>query len=184
MHCWRPRRPRSLFKRWLLWIPPTAKEFVQTLVAMDTCCGLNLISVYMAPKDAIKQYVADATRVRVANGRLVNLLAAVSLEVSIADQVFKRTMLGAQQRSVSLILGTAFMEEHVKSLLPSEILMVLSSGVSVPLVNDTRRSTSAVKLAKAYVIPPETEMAVLVKADWEGLSLLKPLYIKGQRLYA
>jgi hypothetical protein len=55
-----------------------------------------------------------------------------------------------------LILGTAFMEVHVKSLLPRERLMVLSCGVSVPLVDDTRRSTSAVKLAKAYVIPPKT----------------------------
>jgi hypothetical protein len=34
------------------------------------------------------------------------------------------------------------------------------------------------KLAKAYVIPPKTEMAVLVKAGREGLSLLKPLYVK------
>jgi hypothetical protein len=76
------------------------------------------------------------------------------------------------------------MEEHVKSLLPRERLMVLSSGVSVPLVDDTRLSTSAVKLAKAYVIPPKTEMAVLVKADREGLSLLKPLYVKGRLLYA
>jgi hypothetical protein len=75
------------------------------------------------------------------------------------------------------------MEEHVKSLLPRERLMVLSSGVSVPLVDDTRRSTSAVKLARAYVIPPKTEMAVLVKADREGLSLLT-LYVKGRLLYA
>jgi hypothetical protein len=78
MHCWRPRR-----------------QFVQTLVAMDTCCGLDLIREDMVPKDAIKQYVADAPRVRDANGRLVNLSAAVSLEVSIADQVFKRTLLVA-----------------------------------------------------------------------------------------
>jgi hypothetical protein len=62
--------------------------------------------------------------------------------------------------------------------------MFLSSGVSVPLVNVTRRSTSAVKLAKAYDIPPKTEMAVLVKADREGLSLLKPLHVKGRLLYA
>jgi hypothetical protein len=75
-------------------------------------------------------------------------------------------------------------EEHVKYLLPREKLMVLFSGVSVPLVDDTRRSTSAVKLAKEYVIPPKTDMVVLVKADREGLSLLKPLYVKGRLLYA
>jgi hypothetical protein len=63
--------------------------------------------------------------------------------------------------------------------------MVLSGGVSVTLVDDTRRSTSAVKLTKAYVISPKTEMAVLVKADREGiLSLLKPLYVKGRLFYA
>jgi hypothetical protein len=121
---------------------------------------------------------------RDANGRLFNLSAAVSLEVSIADQVFKRTLLVAPQLSVSLILGTAFMKEHVKSLLPRERLMVLISGVSVSLVDDTRRSTSAVKLAQAYVIPPKTEVAVLVKADREVLSLLKSLYVKGRLLYA
>jgi hypothetical protein len=66
----------------------------------------------------------------------------------------------------------------VQSLLPRERLMVLFSGVSVPLVDDTRRSTSAIKSAKAYVIPPKTDMAVLVKADREGLSLLKPRYVK------
>jgi hypothetical protein len=163
---------------------PKAKEFVQTLVALDTCCGLNLIREDMTPKDAIKQYVANAPRVRDANGRIVNLSAAVSLKLSIADQVFKRILLVAPQLSVSLILGTAFMEEHVKSLLPREILMVLSSGVPVLLVDDTRRSTSAVKLAKAYVIPPKTEIAVLVKADREGLSLLQPLYVKGRLFYA
>jgi hypothetical protein len=38
---------------------PKAKEFVQTLVVMDTCCGLDLIRKDMVPKDAIKQYVAD-----------------------------------------------------------------------------------------------------------------------------
>jgi hypothetical protein len=70
---------------------PKAKEFVQTLVTMDTCRGLNLIREDMVPKDDIKQYVADAPRVRDANERLVTLSAAVSLEVSIADQVFKRT---------------------------------------------------------------------------------------------
>jgi hypothetical protein len=76
------------------------------------------------------------------------------------------------------------MQEHVKSLLHRERHMVLSSGESVPLVDDTRRSTSAVKLAKAYVFPPKTEMNVLVKADREGLSLLKPLYVKGRLSYA
>jgi hypothetical protein len=50
MHCWRPRRLRS---------------FVQTLVAMDTCCGLGLIREEMVTKYAIKQYIADARRVRV-----------------------------------------------------------------------------------------------------------------------
>jgi hypothetical protein len=30
---------------------PKAKEFVQTLVAMDTCCGLDLIREDMVPKD-------------------------------------------------------------------------------------------------------------------------------------
>jgi hypothetical protein len=35
---------------------------------------------------------------------------------------------------VSLILGTAFIDEHVQSLLPRERLMVLSSDVSIPLV--------------------------------------------------
>jgi hypothetical protein len=56
---------------------------------MDACCGLDLIHVDMVPKDAINQYVSDALSVRDANGRLVNLSAAVFLEVSIADQVFK-----------------------------------------------------------------------------------------------
>jgi hypothetical protein len=163
---------------------PKAKEFIQTLLSMDTCCGLDLIREDRFPKDAIKQYFADAPRVRYANGRLVHLSAAVSLGVSIADQVFKRTLLVAQQLSVSLMLGTAFMEEHVQSLLPRERLMVLSSGVSVPLVDDTRCYTSAVKLDKAYVIHPKTEMAVLVKADPESLSLLKPLYVNGRLLYA
>jgi hypothetical protein len=163
---------------------PKAKEFVQTLVAIDTCCGLDLIREDMVSKDAIKQYVADAPCVRDAKRRLVNLSAAVSLEASIADQVFKRTLFVASQLSVSLILDTAFMEEHVQSLLPREILIVLSSGVSVPLVDYTLRSTSAVKLAKAYVIPPKTEMAVLVKADREGLSFLKTPYVKGRLLYA
>jgi hypothetical protein len=161
-----------------------AKEFVQTLVVMDTCCGLDLIREDMVPKDAIKQYVADAPRVRDANECLINLSAAVSLEVSIADQVFKRTLFVAPQFSVSLILGTAFINERVKSLLPRGRLMVLSIGVSVPLVDDTRRSTYAVKLAKVYVIPLKTERAVLVKADREGLFLLKPLYFKGRLLYA
>jgi hypothetical protein len=46
---------------------PKAKHFVQTFVAMDTCCGLDLIREDMVPKDAIKQYVADAPRVRDAN---------------------------------------------------------------------------------------------------------------------
>jgi hypothetical protein len=108
--------------------------------------------------------------------------------MSNADQVFKITLLVVPQLSVSLIFGTVFMEEHVKSPLPHERLMVLSSGVSVSLVDDTCRSTStttsAVKLAKAYVIPPKTEMNVLVKADREGLSLLKPLCVKGRLLYA
>jgi hypothetical protein len=124
------------------------------------------------------------TFLRDAKERLVNLSAPVSLEVSIADQVFNRTLSVPPQLSVSLILGTAFMEEHVKSLLPREILLVLSSGLSVPLVDDTRRSTPVVKLAKAYVIPPKTEMAVLVKADREGLSFLKLLYVKGRLLCA
>jgi hypothetical protein len=64
---------------------PKASEFVQTLVAMDTCCGLDLIREEMVPKDAIKQNVADTPRVCDENGRRVNLSAAVSLEVSIAD---------------------------------------------------------------------------------------------------
>jgi hypothetical protein len=46
-------------------------------------------------------------------------------------------------------------------------------------VDDTRRSTSAVKLAKGHVIPPKIEMAVLVKADREDLPLLKPVLPRG-----
>jgi hypothetical protein len=155
----------GIYKVDALLATPKAEEFVQTLVAMDTCCGLDLIREDMVPKDAVEQNVADAPRVRDANGRLVNISAAVSLEVSIADQDFKRTLFVAPQLSVSLMLGTAFMEEHVKSHLPRERLMVLSSGMSVLLVDYTRHSTSAVKLAKVYVIPPKTEMDVLVKAD-------------------
>jgi hypothetical protein len=64
---------------------------------MNICCRLDLIREDMVPKYAIKQYFADAPRVRDANGRLVNLSAAVFLEVSIADQVFKRTLLVAPQ---------------------------------------------------------------------------------------
>jgi hypothetical protein len=143
----------GIYQVYALLATPKAKEFVQTLVAMDTCCELDLICEDMVPKDAIKQYVADSPRVCHANGHLVNLSAAVSLELSIANQVFKRTLFVAPQLSVSLILGTEFMEEHVKSLLPRKRLIDLFSGVSVPLVDDTRRSTSAVKLAKAYVIP-------------------------------
>jgi hypothetical protein len=144
---------------------------------------LDLIREDTVPKNAIKQYVADAPRVRDANGRLVNLSAAVYLVVLIADQVVKRTLLVAPQLSVSLILGTAFMEEHVQSLLPRERLVVLSSGLLVPPVDGTRCSNSVVKLTKAHVIPPETEMAVIAKEDREGLSLLKPLYVKGRLLY-
>jgi hypothetical protein len=85
---------------------------------------------------------------------------------------------------VSLILGTSFVEGHVQSLMPRKRLMVLSSGVSIPLVDNTRRSTSAFKLAKVYVVPPKTYVTVLFKADREGISLLKTLYVKGRLLYA
>jgi hypothetical protein len=106
------------------------------------------------------------------------------MEVSIADQVFKITLFVAPKLSKTLILGTTFMEEHVKSLLSLKILTVLSSGVSIPLVDDTRRSTSAVELTKANVIPPTTEIDVLFEAHREGLSLLKPLYVTGRLMYA
>jgi hypothetical protein len=76
------------------------------------------------------------------------------------------------------------MEEQVQSILPHERLMVLSSGLSVPLVDDTRQFTSSVRFCKACEIPPKTEMAVLVTTDWEGLSLLKPLYVNERLLYA
>jgi hypothetical protein len=83
---------------------PKATDFVQTLVAMDTCCELDLIREDMVPKDAIKQYVSDVPRVLDANKHLVNKSAAVSLKVSIADKFFKGILLVAPQLSASLIL--------------------------------------------------------------------------------
>jgi hypothetical protein len=110
---------------------PKGQGVCSKLVAMDTCCGLDLIREDMVPMDAIRQYVFDAPRVRDAIGHFVNLSGAVSLEVSIADQVFKITLFVAPQVSVSLILGPAFMTEHVQSLLPLERLVVLSIDVSL-----------------------------------------------------
>jgi hypothetical protein len=52
------------------------------------------------------------------------------------------------------------------------------------LVDDIRRTTSAVKLAKAYIIPRKTEIAILFKAYREVLSLMKHLHVKRRLLYA
>jgi hypothetical protein len=157
-------------------------QFVQTLVAMDTCCGLDLIHEDMVPNDAIKQYVADAPCVRDANGRLVNLSAAVSLEVSIADQVFKITLFG--RPTTLCVVDTEYCVHGRACAVPpssrntyGSILCGTTGGRYSPFY-------LRVKLAKAYSIPPKREMAVLAKADREDLSLLKPLYVMGRLLYA
>jgi hypothetical protein len=106
------------------------------------------------------------------------------MEVPIADQFFERTLFISLQLSVPLFLGTAFLRVNVQSFLHCEILVVQFYGGLVLLVDDICRSTSAVRLTKLYVIPPKTEMAVLVITYREGLFLLKPLYIKGRLVYA
>jgi hypothetical protein len=90
----------GIYQVYALFATPKAKDFVHTLVAMDTCCGLDLFRQDMVSKDAIRQHISEAPRVRGANGRLIDLSAMVCLEVCIADQVFERTLFVAPQLSV------------------------------------------------------------------------------------
>lgn len=87
-------------------------------MAVDTCSGYNLIWRDNLPPDWCRYVLPKATLPRLAgaNSDPLRLSAVVCLAVRLGNNLYRLLFVVAGSLAVDLILGTAFIDTHMKSI--------------------------------------------------------------------
>jgi hypothetical protein len=72
---------------------------------------------------------------------------------------------------VQVLLGTGWIEKHVRMILPNQGALELSTGSVVSLIRRDLGKLSYVRCARDMVVPPLTEVSLAVKSDWRDLGV-------------
>ena len=110
------------------------------------------------------------------------------LYVRIGNMTTRTHFLVASNLAVNSILGTEFIDRHVRGILPKERRFVFREEGSVTLLGSapgpegsrkdrenppTRTRSNKVRVAKQFVLPPMSQVPVLVNTEARGLVFLQ-----------
>ena len=115
------------------------------------------------------------------------LSGVVVLHVRIGSMTTRKHLLVARKLAVNAILGTEFIDRHVRGIFPKEKRVVFRNGGSVTLLGSapgleenrkitenlsTQTRTNKVRMAKQIFPPPMSQVPVLVNTETRGLVIL------------
>ena len=175
-------------------------------IVLDTGAGINVIKTSALPVGWENHLIegADLPELGDANGKPLKLQGAIRLRVRFRNSVFLTTFVIADRLAVDIILGTCFLNKHVRAIECSEgrvqflkkdtklpILDRRGKPLSQPENNDEgtqgqdapktrRKSTSnfgashTVRLSRKITIPPMSQVAASVSTEAGGLVFIEP----------
>ena len=165
-------------------------------IAVDTCSGYNLLRKADLPPDWNRYVIRDAPLPRLAgaNSNPLRLTAVVRLAVRLRNTTFRIPFVVAEQLAVPVLLGTAFIDAHVRSIDIDGQKLELRHGGSVAIVDGNGESTTptrrhgrqtsrpevrdeapqAIRIARWVTIPAMSQARVRVTTAGRGLVFLEP----------
>ena len=165
-------------------------------IAVDTCSGYNLVRKADLPPDWNRYVIRGAPLPRLAgaNSNPLRLTAVVRLTVRLRNTTFRIPFVVAEQLAVPVLLGTAFIDAHVRSIDIDGQKLELHQGSSVAIVDGkgeptppTRRhgrqtsrpeareeAPQAIRIARWVNIPAMSQARVRVATAGRGLVFLEP----------
>ena len=177
-------------------IATEGNAFKPRTIAVDTCSGYNLVRKDDLPPDWTRYVVHDAPlpRLASANNNPLKLSAVVRLAVRLRNTTFRIPFVVADQLAVPVLLGTAFIDTHVRCIDIEAQRMELRHGGSVAIVDGngeptppTRRhgrqtgwpdvgeeAPQAIRIARWVTIPAMSQTRVRVTTAGRGLVFLEP----------
>ena len=154
--------------------------FKPRTIAFDTCSGYNLVRKADLPPDWARYVVRGAPLPRLAgaNRNPLKLSAVVRLAVRLRNTTFRIPFVVADQLAVPVLLGTAFIDTHVRSIDVEAQRLELRQGGSVAIVDEkgeptppTRRHGRQTSWADARDETPQairTARLVTIRARWQA----------------
>ena len=170
--------------------------FKSHTIAVGTCSGYNLVGKADLPPDWTRYVIPDAPLSRLAgpNSNTLKLSAVVWLAFRLRNTTFRVPFVVADQLAVLVLLGTAFIDAHVRRIDIDAQKLDLHQGGSVAIVDGNRepslptrrqgRQTSradvckeapqAIRIARWVTIPAMSRSRVRVTTAGTGLVFLEP----------
>ena len=156
---------------------------------LDTGAGPNIVHEKLLPP-AWKENAVNRNLPRVtdASKNAMALSGMVSLHVRLGNFSTQALFLVASNLAVDAILGTAFIDKHVRGILPRERKVLLRDGPAVTLLGSkpgpeadrgatkgipTATVSNKIRVAKQVLLPPMSQREVLVNTDARGLLFLQ-----------
>ena len=165
-------------------------------IAVDTCSGYNLVRKADLPPDWTRYVIRDAPLPRLAgaNSNPLKLSAVVRLAVRLRNTTFRVPFVFADQLAVPVLLGTAFIDAHVRRIDIDARKLDRRQRGSVDIVDGkeepsppTRRqgrqtgradvreeAPQAIRIACWVTIPAMSQTRVRVTTAGKGLVFLEP----------
>jgi hypothetical protein len=142
--------------------------------AFDTCASAYIIRRDVLPPEYKIQPCGNMPR-------LVEGVATVTIRIGCVN--LSIDFLVARELSVPLILGTAFIDEHVSTIFPDRHRIVLKDLSEVAIIHSSVE-TSSVNTIRDYLTPSFSEFVVSVITKRAGLSEIRPATLRSRNIHA
>jgi hypothetical protein len=165
-------------------IGDTNSDLMKTVdAAFDTCASAYIIRRDTLPA-GIEIHPCDKMPNLVdANGDHLKFEGVATVTIGIGALNISADFLVSHTLSVPLILGTAFIDEHVSAIFPDQRRIVLKDLSEVAILHSSVE-TSSVKLDCDYLVPSFSEFVVCVTTKRSGLAEIRPASMRSRKIHA
>jgi hypothetical protein len=118
-----------------------------------------------------------------ANGDLLKFEGVATVTIGIGALNISADFLVTQTLSVPLILGTAFIDEHISAIFPDQRRIVLKHLSEVAILHSSVE-TSSVNPVRDYLVPSFSEFVVCVTTKRSGLAEIRPASMISRKIHA
>ena len=177
----------------------TSEIMFPVKAVLDTGAGPNIISLRRLPAawQSLIKPVKDPGLVT-ASRQSLPVHGTILLTLRIGQLQMRVAFLVVSRLAADMILGTTFIDRHVRAILPSARKIALKGAPSVPIIGETKKKgtpppTAAepqvdrpnttrtpastvsrkIRLARRVTVPPMSQTQVEVQSDIGGLSFLQ-----------
>ena len=113
-----------------------------------------------------------------AQRKALALVGVVSARIRLGDKCYDVSALVSEELSVDLILGTQFIDAHVRFINPRQRCLIMDRGEEIPLADSNYRKIQRVRVRERITIPPRHEAVVPVYTEADGLCLITTMGLR------